>query len=250
MGVGLPSVGDYGVATPSEREGKMRTLLNNDQVKLESKSACVVGQAWYHLDCNGEMVLSLRGPVSKKCYQMGKINPGWYQEDLFLDEDGKWVWQGEEAWEALFYLVQQGEPHSSPQDSEIPAWLVEKLDGMAKGEYQKRLMWGRARWSGGDLKGKARLWAGKYLYSRLQLFGRLKLKAAQYGWRADVVLFPRKEFSKWKKEVVGDKYFVTPTPSRYAERRLVLTSPVGITFDYIMDCRIEEPYISSLKRYW
>lgn len=44
---------------------------------------------------------------------------------------------------------------------------------LARGCYQRDLVWGWARWSGADLKGKAKKWGAKYARSRANLVGRL-----------------------------------------------------------------------------
>ena len=47
------------------------------------------------------------------------------------------------------------------------------LTHLARGCYQRDLLTGRARWSGADLKGKARRFAGRYAASRRGLLNRM-----------------------------------------------------------------------------
>ena len=44
----------------------------------------------------------------------------------------------------------------------------------ARGTYQRDLLEGRARWSGSDLRGKARQYGGRYATSRANLATRLE----------------------------------------------------------------------------
>jgi len=45
---------------------------------------------------------------------------------------------------------------------------------LARGCYQRDLVLGWARWSGADLKGKAKKWGAQYARSRAGLVGRLR----------------------------------------------------------------------------
>jgi len=44
----------------------------------------------------------------------------------------------------------------------------------ARGDYQMSILFGRARWSGADLTGRARRYGGRYYASRHNLFARLR----------------------------------------------------------------------------
>lgn len=51
----------------------------------------------------------------------------------------------------------------------------------AKGDYQRSLLVDGARWSGADLRGKARKWSGTYARSRAELVYRIEQVARAHG---------------------------------------------------------------------
>lgn len=54
----------------------------------------------------------------------------------------------------------------------------------ARGSYQRSLLTGGSRWSGSDLKGRARHWSGRYAESRKALLRRLE----RAGHRCEVMV--------------------------------------------------------------
>ena len=58
---------------------------------------------------------------------------------------------------------------------------------VARGTYQRDLLAGSARWSGSDLKGKARQWSGRYHASRRNLLTRLD---SGTPWTWDTAIHP------------------------------------------------------------
>jgi hypothetical protein len=62
---------------------------------------------------------------------------------------------------------------------------------LARGDYQRRLLDGSARWSGGDLRGAARRWSGRYYSARQALRARIESAGfvTEYRRRDDGPLF-------------------------------------------------------------
>ena len=52
--------------------------------------------------------------------------------------------------------------------------MTTDLTRYARGSYQTDLLTGRARWSGSDLRGRAKKWSGRYARSRRALLARLR----------------------------------------------------------------------------
>lgn len=65
------------------------------------------------------------------------------------------------------------------------AALTAHAETCIRGSYQRALLYGQARWSGGDLQGKAARWSGVYSRSRDTLMRRLGA-----GWSTDLVFDP------------------------------------------------------------
>ena len=63
--------------------------------------------------------------------------------------------------------------------------LEDKILPLARGSYQLSLLSGAARWSGSDLRGRAKHWGGGYYRSRESLLDRIKMVAPVY-WRKGV----------------------------------------------------------------
>lgn len=59
---------------------------------------------------------------------------------------------------------------------------------LARGRYQRRLLSGRAEWSGSDLRGRARHWSSGYWRSRVGLCQRIEAA----GYLVDVRLVERR----------------------------------------------------------
>lgn len=57
-----------------------------------------------------------------------------------------------------------------------------QLAPLAKGDYQQRLLDGVARWSGSDLAGAAKKYAGRYLATRKALLARIEEAGYALGW--------------------------------------------------------------------
>lgn len=72
---------------------------------------------------------------------------------------------------------------------------IEKALKLCRGHYQRAIILGDARISGGDLQGKARKYGGRYAASREALFSRLRLngvkfaEALEYPHRKRVLVF-------------------------------------------------------------
>lgn len=54
--------------------------------------------------------------------------------------------------------------------------------GVRLGDYQRDLLMGRARWSGADLRGRARQWGGRYRRSRDAAWDLLAAEADRRGY--------------------------------------------------------------------
>jgi hypothetical protein len=55
--------------------------------------------------------------------------------------------------------------------------------GVRLGDYQRSLLTGGARWSGADLKGKAKRWGSRYRIARDRAFDLAAAEAARRGYR-------------------------------------------------------------------
>lgn len=91
------------------------------------------------------------------------------------------------------------------------AELIEAVQGCAKGSYQEGLLTPYTKWSGADLKGKARRWGAGYRDSRWSLLCRVDAAVRTYGYRAynDLCMINH----RW-------------------QRRLVLVTPEGVAIDW------------------
>lgn len=57
-----------------------------------------------------------------------------------------------------------------------------QIASLAKGDYQERLLDGRARWSGSDLTGTARKYSARYASTRKALLARVAQAGYTVGW--------------------------------------------------------------------
>lgn len=71
---------------------------------------------------------------------------------------------------------------------DLPFGMVSIIYACAKGSYQGSLLAGEQRWSGSDLRGKARQWSGSYHRSRLSLLGKIRKALAPHDWLAGIEL--------------------------------------------------------------
>jgi hypothetical protein len=78
--------------------------------------------------------------------------------------------------------------------------VIDNLETLAKGCYQRALLRGSARWSGGDLRGKANKWSMSYKDSRSSLLNRLNDALEPVGGEASTEL--RLINSRWQRVLV------------------------------------------------
>lgn len=62
---------------------------------------------------------------------------------------------------------------------------------MPVGVYQNNIMSGQSRWSGSDLRGKARKYNARYWHSRNSLLNRMKAEAQKYGCKVELKRNPK-----------------------------------------------------------
>jgi len=67
---------------------------------------------------------------------------------------------------------------------------IDKALKLCRGHYQRAIILGDARISGGDLRGKARKYGGRYAASRDNLFSRLRVNGIQF---AEAVEYPARK---------------------------------------------------------
>lgn len=70
--------------------------------------------------------------------------------------------------------------------SELPDDAREAIEATARGTYQRALLAGDARWSGADIKGRARQWGARYAIARDGLLARVRTVAAKHGYDAQL----------------------------------------------------------------
>lgn len=67
---------------------------------------------------------------------------------------------------------------------------IDKALKLCRGHYQRAIILGDARISGGDLRGKARKYGGRYAASRENLFSRLRVNGVQF---AEALEYPHRK---------------------------------------------------------
>lgn len=74
-----------------------------------------------------------------------------------------------------------------PATVTLPPELASRLQRVRIGAYQRDALTNRQRWSGADLKGKAKKWGGKYARARKSAFNKLVSALDGSGFSVAVV---------------------------------------------------------------
>lgn len=96
----------------------------------------------------------------------GKKVKGFMSSHVFTRKDGSLV-----NVDVIYYR----------EDNDVVARLKDLVLEQCKGSYQHDLVNGDSAWSGSDLKGKARVYAGKYAQSRASLLSSIERVASSLG---------------------------------------------------------------------